>query len=119
MMKKLLFIPIALIAMSCSSDDGSPTSKKVEVLDYSYEHYESTGLGHRFEFTATVKNNKETTVTGDVKFTIPHQDANGASYAYLKDVVLTSGETKTVTEVTGSYFENQTINISKVEFVED
>lgn len=117
-MKKLLLIPIFLIALSCSDDDGGET-KKVEVISYSSEVHEVTEQGHIFEFTATVKNNKSTEVTGDVKFTIPNLNGTGNSLEYIMDVHLMPGETKTQSEVGNDYFNTNVLTISKAEFIED
>lgn len=116
-MKKLLLIPIFLIALSCSDDDGGET-KKVEVISYSSEVHEVTEQGHIFEFTATVKNNKSTEVTGDVKFTIP-TNTGGNEFDYIFDVTLMPGETKMETAVGGGYYNTNVLTISKAEFIED
>lgn len=121
-MKKLLLLFIGITVLSCSSDDAPSTSNPpatntVQVITHSYNLYESTQLGKRFDFVAVVKNNKTTSVNGMVKFDIAN-DQGGNTFVYIEDVTVDAGETKTLTGHETRYFPSETLNISSVTFVE-
>lgn len=121
-MKKLLLLFLGATMLSCSSDDAPattnpPASNTVLVSEATATLAETNQLGYKFNFSALVKNNKSTSVTGKVMFTVP----NGAAtnYAYIEDITLSPGETKTVSSVTGGYYQTETITISSATFVEE
>ena len=112
-MKRILFFVLAISLVACSSDDSKPINN-YEVLSYSYEVGETTDVGYRMKFTATVKNNSNEAVTGKVRFTV--QYGTGMAYNYIHDVSIDPGETKTASGIDG-LFNSQTITITNAAFV--
>lgn len=115
-MKKLLLLFVGLTLWSCSSDsDGdSTTTPDQQVTAKSYTVFETTNAGSRMTFTATVKNNTNVPVMGNVSFEVPKGQV--LLYDYIYDVTLQPNETKTVTGIGSIYFDSETITIAKAEF---
>lgn len=119
-MKALILLFTALFIGSCSSDDENTPiepQQTVDVTSHSYTVFEASTIGYRMTYTAAVKNNKTTPVTGRVRFS--YANGTGSGYDHILNVSLNAGENKTVTALGSHYYPSDEVVFTEVKFIEN